>query len=91
MKGVDSMRSEDKLLESYKKQEEVFLTSKQKKIENLQQRKEQISEKIKKLTLELNRTEEVLSRETQKEFIPFRDFQERAILQSKQTREKKTS
>lgn len=85
------MRSEDRLKVSFEKQKDVFDSAKKKKISNLEERKRQLEEKIKKLNFELESTERLLQEEAEREFCSFRKFQERAAQQSQQTREKNLS
>lgn len=76
------MRSEEKLRKSYEKQKEIFETAKDRKIQNLKSRSEQISQKIQKLQEQQSETERLLLKEQERKFLPFRDFQQRASEQS---------
>lgn len=82
------MRSEERLKVSYGKQKDVFESAKKKKISNLEDRKRQLEEKIEHLNYELETTKRLIQEEAEREFCSFRDFQERATLQSQQTRAK---
>lgn len=85
------MRNEDKLLVSYEKQKQLFETAKSKKVSNLKEREEQIEQKLKRLSSELETTRELLKKETEREFCSFRVFQERAQTQSSQARDQISS
>lgn len=76
------MRSEESLRRSYEKQLVVFETAKQKKIQNLSERKKQVSDKITKLAAELDKVTLQLNQEKARTFQSFRDFQEKAMQQS---------
>lgn len=85
------MRSEERLRESYNKQKEAFELAQVKKLNNLKLRQEQVEDKLKRLQNELNRVQEQVQEEKLKEFPSFQTFQERAIEQSQQSRQKTVS
>lgn len=80
------MRSEERLRKSYEKQKEIFETAKDRKIQNLKSRSEQISQKIQVLQDQLAETETLIMKEQERKFLPFQDFQQRASEQSESKR-----
>lgn len=85
------MRSEERLRESYNKQKEAFEVSRAKKLSNLELRQKQVQDKLIRLQNELSKVQKQIQEEQMKEFQSFQVFQERAIVQSKQSRQEEVS
>jgi cell division protein FtsB len=84
------MRSENKLKESYQKQLELFNSSKEKKLDNLSKRKNEISQKISKLQTQLAEIEKQEEIESRRSFRTYEDFLQQSRRQSNEKRDQTT-